>query len=59
MKKKLRSRIDTARQHCLQATPASVFIDGAALLMTSPWVLRSPLPDLTTITYRTPLTTVT
>lgn len=35
MKKKLRTYIDTARLHCLRATPASVFIDGVALLMTT------------------------
>jgi hypothetical protein len=35
MKKKLRTYIDTARHHCLRATPASVFIDGVALLMTT------------------------
>ena len=35
MKQKLRTYIDTVRQHCLRATPASVFIDGVSLLMTT------------------------
>lgn len=35
MKKKFRTYIDTARLHCLRATPASVFIDAVALLMTT------------------------
>lgn len=35
MKKKLRTYIDTARLNCVRATPASVFVGGVALLMTS------------------------
>ena len=37
MKTRLMTYIETARQNCLRATPASVFIGGVALLMTTSW----------------------